>query len=192
MDGDGVNERTLIDCMGLKTLFAAFMMKETRKKKKKKKTSKEKAKASVEITNDDEEHIISCIAKLFIFFDSNCESSEDAQRYARLVHKFCENDFEKVNRLIEMHIKHSQRVRQADAMIEQTILEQLQADETYDPTEDEMTFLGWRLESGLLTLQLTDLVIAFVGTCPGEIAVREQGFICKRSRSVLWVLPNAY
>eukprot|EP01094_Clydonella_sp_ATCC50884_P021904 TRINITY_DN4920_c0_g1_i1.p1 TRINITY_DN4920_c0_g1~~TRINITY_DN4920_c0_g1_i1.p1 ORF type:complete len:353 (+),score=116.89 TRINITY_DN4920_c0_g1_i1:65-1123(+) len=171
MQGEGLHERTFIDCSGLKTLFAAFMMKESTKKKKKKSKSKNKGRKR-EMSSQDEEHIIGCIAKLFLFYDANCNDSEDEMRYSRLVHKFCENQFEKVNRLVEMHAKYFELAVAATAAIELEKRQRAAQRDDYDPTEDEMEFLSQRLEAGMFTLHLTDVVIAFIATCPGEMAMR--------------------
>jgi len=80
-----------VDKLGLKTLFASFI-------KKSKKTQKNSQ-------DDDklEEHIQSCIVSLF----RNLKGEETG----RLLNKFLENELEKVDRLVDLHVKYSQLVR---------------------------------------------------------------------------------
>jgi beta-catenin-like protein 1 len=70
----------------------------------------------------------------------------------RLINKFIENDYEKIERLVELHIKYIIKVRSFE---EDLMKEGIDID-------DEDTYLD-RLDAGLFTLQLIDLILAF--TC---------------------------
>lgn len=56
------------------------------------------------------EHVISIICSLL----KNCRSAQ----HERLLNKFIENEHEKVDRIMELHFKYSDKVRQAEREIE--------------------------------------------------------------------------
>ena len=72
-------------------------------------------------------------------------------QYDRLVNKFVENDFEKVDRLMELHFKYQRRVKESDRQMRQSEV----ADE-----EDEVDVYLRQLDAGLLALQMVDFIIA--------------------------------
>ena len=82
----------------------------------------------------------------------------------RLTNKFLESDFEKVDRLLEMHDQYETRVLAADRNFEARRRAAAANDEDDEDeyTEDEK-YLN-RLDKGLYILQLVDLVLAFVCT----------------------------
>jgi len=124
--------KQFIDLLGLKTLFAAFMKKGAAKNKK------------GFSEREDDEHIVSIISSLFSHMDTK------SSRYSRLVSKFAENNYEKVERLIELLGKYTRLVAGAEKEI------------TSVEGEDEDGLYLKRLDSGLFTLQLTNLVIAHI------------------------------
>ena len=89
----------------------------------------------------------------------------------RLVTKFCENDFEKLDRLCDIHIEYSFKLKPVDEEIEE-IKENIQRGGTEIDNDIETEFYLRRLEEGLLTLQLTDLIIVFLCTDPIVTDVR--------------------
>lgn len=86
----------------------------------------------------------------------------------RLINKFSEDDFEKTDRLLEMHEQYEARV--------ETINREVQAarkdkdDEERELEESEEEIYMRRLEAGLFTLQMVDLTIAWV--CDEDEKVR--------------------
>ena len=124
-----------IEAMGLKTLFAAFMKKGIKAYKKEYKSFSEKEEEGMATTSNVlSEHIMSIIVSLFKHADTI-----DSQ--LRLLAKFLE--LEKMDRLMEMHFAYSDRMAG------------VKATETGDEDQDYLD----RLEAGLFTLQLVDLVI---------------------------------
>jgi len=132
--------KQFVDSLGLKTLFSAFMKKGSKKNKKGFDEKK------------DDEHIMSCIVSLLKNLSGN--------HLDRTIAKFTESDFEKVERLIELHEKYINLVKVSDKHIEERKQE---LDETEINEEDiQEEFLLMRLDAGLFTLQLVDTTIAFV------------------------------
>jgi len=124
----------VVDQLGLGTLFAAFMKKGSKK-------SKKNAEEAVE-----DEHIVCCLASLFKHLNGS--------RLDRLVAKFSENDGEKVERLMELHERYTEKLSKA----EDELREELAAEEEID---EEELYLK-RLDAGLFTLQMVDLLIAYI------------------------------
>eukprot|EP00823_Brevimastigomonas_motovehiculus_P003923 TRINITY_DN2495_c1_g1_i1.p1 TRINITY_DN2495_c1_g1~~TRINITY_DN2495_c1_g1_i1.p1 ORF type:complete len:675 (-),score=231.53 TRINITY_DN2495_c1_g1_i1:165-2189(-) len=158
------NAQAFLDCKGLKTLFATFMGKVKKAKKYK--------------SDDDEEaRLLSIITHLFLgLSDIN---------YARLVHKFQENDYEKVDRLVELHEKYMNQVSAIEQKIaaskkarqERRLQKQLRQankgsnkdndddddDDDDDLDDPDLDYLN-RMEGGLYSLQLVDMILGFVST----------------------------
>jgi beta-catenin-like protein 1 len=85
-----------VEALGLKTLFSAFMRgSDARRKKSHRATS----------AAEDEEHILGVLVSLF----SNLES--DSAPRIRLLAKFVEDDYEKVDRLLELREAAESRVK---------------------------------------------------------------------------------
>ncbi|CAK8697603.1 unnamed protein product [Clavelina lepadiformis] len=127
-----------VEILGLRTLFPLFM--KPPKKTKKIGTS----------TKEHEEHVVSIIASML-------RNLKTSQRQ-RLLAKFSENDFAKVDRLMELHFKYYDRVLAVDNRLEEE-KSKLQQDEDFDLEELEDDFYLRRLDAGLFTLQHTDYVI---------------------------------
>ena len=132
-----------VQAMGLKSIFPAFMKSSviclTRPKE---------AKLSAK---EDDEHVVSIISSLLLRLSG--------ESHARLLAKFVENDFEKVDRLVEMHGKYHKAVQEADAGDE---------DEDEDEDDDGLTveerrYIA-RLEKGLFILQQIAVIMSFLLT----------------------------
>lgn len=128
-----LNSEAFIEANGLTVIFGAFMNKVPQKKN---------ALGAVS-TQEQEEHILGILVSLF----SNLGS--DTPGRIRLLTKFVENDYEKVDRLLEIRENATNRVNM-----------RIEQDGQLDIEEDE-AYLG-RLEDGLFTLQLTDYVLAWL------------------------------
>lgn len=125
------NCQAFVEMLGLGVLFPLFM-KPVKTKKKKEKNS-----------YNNEEHIVSIIASLL----KNCSGNSKQ----RVVLKFTENDFEKVDRLMELYFKYSDEVKREDLKIAKE-----KADEENEEEDDEMLEVEYymrRLENGLFALQ---------------------------------------
>ncbi|PRP73525.1 beta-catenin-like protein 1-like isoform 2 [Planoprotostelium fungivorum] len=121
-----------VDKLGLKTIFSAFMKKGSKKAKKGE-------------DNAEDEHIVCCIVNLF--------RNLDDQSLERLHGKFTENNCEKVERLLELHEKYTEKLSKAE--------EELRAEMEEEEVDEEELYLK-RLDAGLFTLQMIDTVIAYI------------------------------
>lgn len=130
------NCNKFVDIFGLRTLFPLFM----------KKPKRNKSSSSCE---EQEEHVCSIIASLL----RNCNS----QLRQRILTKFSENEYEKVERLLELHLKYLHKVEKGEALCEDQDL------------EDQ--YLK-RLSSGLFTLHLIDFIILEVAAASDLIKQR--------------------
>ena len=97
------------------------------------------------------EHTVSVVASLLKW----CRGSQRD----RLLGKFTENDHEKVDRLMELHFKYYDKVRNIDNEMDA------------DADEDELYLK--RLEGGLFTLQLIDYVLIDV-CASGAPSIKER------------------
>ncbi|KAK9266441.1 hypothetical protein L1049_007438 [Liquidambar formosana] len=123
-----------VDVLGLKTVFAAFMGKIPISKKNKKERYQEEL----------EERIVSLISSLF-------GGILRGSRRERLLSKFVENECEKIDRLMELYMRYSDRVTAETKRMNQLELDNLEMDE-----EERY---NRRLESGLYTLQLIAVIL---------------------------------
>ncbi|CAD7948114.1 unnamed protein product [Amoebophrya sp. A120] len=119
-----------VEKLGLKPLFAFFMRKGLKKKD----------------FAESEEYILGLIHSISRWCSGNCQ--------ARLMNKFTENGFEKLQRLFEIHVEFSQRLKLADDQRQEGRL--LIAEEMELDAED--IYLE-RCDDGLATLQQADLII---------------------------------
>ncbi|KAK2386455.1 beta-catenin protein [Trifolium repens] len=126
-----------VDVLGLKTAFAAFMGKIPISKKNKKERYQEEL----------EERIVSLVASLF-------GGILRGSRRERLLSKFVENECEKIDRLMELYIRYSDRVKAETERLDQIKLDDLEMD------EDEK--YNRKLESGLYTLQLVAVILGHI------------------------------
>lgn len=123
-----------VDVLGLKTAFAAFMGKIPINKKNKKERYNEEL----------EERVVSLIASLF-------GGILRGSRRERLLSKFVENECEKIDRLMELYMRYSDRVKAETERMDRLELDDLEMDE-----EEKY---NRKLESGLYTLQLIAVIL---------------------------------
>uniref|UniRef100_H2YRA6 Beta-catenin-like protein 1 n=1 Tax=Ciona savignyi TaxID=51511 RepID=H2YRA6_CIOSA len=131
------NSAKFVDILGLRTLFPIFM--KPPKKNKKIGSSRK----------DHEEHSVSIISSML-------QNLSGSQRQ-RLVAKFTENDFAKVDRLMELHFKYYDRVQRVDNRLEAERTRLIAEGEDEEDIEDD--FYLRRLDAGLFTLQQTDYIL---------------------------------
>ncbi|TFK23271.1 DUF1716-domain-containing protein [Coprinopsis marcescibilis] len=133
-----------VDALGLKTLFSAFLGKPSKKGK---------GSASLPVS-EDISHILGIISSLLSNLDS------ESTHRIRLLAKFVENEFEKVDKLLDIRDTARSRLKQTDAEIE---AEKKEADnEDDDMLGDEDTWYLRRLDGGLFTLQMVDYILAWI------------------------------
>lgn len=155
-----------VDVMGLKTAFPAFMGKIPSTKNKKKRAKEEI-----------EERLISLVASLF-------GGVLRGSRRERLLSKFVENEYEKVDRLMELYMRYSNRVKEESERLNELELDDLEMD------EDEK--YNRKLESGLYSLQLIAVILGHLWTSehPGirariELLLKQQKLTQKDVKNVL-------
>merc|ERR1712139_334602 len=95
-----------------------------------------------------EEHVASIIQSLCRY----CTGTA----VARVLNKFTENRFEKLERLLEAHEEYAQAVREADSARSKGEMQKI--DRELEVDEEEQLFLD-RCDAGLFTLQQVDIVI---------------------------------
>lgn len=141
------NCNKFVDVLGLRTIFPLFM--KTPKRNKQRIISME----------EHEEHVCSIIASML-------RNSKGPQRQ-RLLPKFSENDFEKVERLLELHIRYLEKVEAVDIEIEETEKE-MDLDESDEAYENYMK----RLAGGLFILQLIDYIVLEISAASEAVKAR--------------------
>lgn len=140
-----------VDILGLRTIFPLFMKTPTKNRKK------------MLTAEEHEEHVISIIASML----RNCKG----QQRQRLLSKFTENDYEKVDRLMELHFKYLEKV------------EEVEKNGKEDEDEEE-SYLR-RLDGGLFILQLVDYVLLEACTgCPPAVKQRVTRILAQRRASL--------
>merc|ERR1712048_940077 len=130
-----VNCQIFVDKLGLKVLFAMFM----------KKGPKAKTKAA---GLESEEHVTSIIQSLSRY----CTGTA----VARVLNKFTENRFEKLERLLEMHEEYNRSVQEADRARLNGEMQKI--DRELEVDDEEQLFLD-RCDAGLFTLQQIDIIL---------------------------------
>lgn len=146
------NCNKFVDILGLRTIFPLFMKTPTKNRKR------------MLTAEEHEEHVVSIIASML----KNCKG----QQRQRLLSKFTENDYEKVDRLVELHFKYLEKVEE----IEQN---------TKEDEDEEVSYLR-RLEGGLYMLQLVDYVLLEACTtgCPPAAKQRVSRILSQRRASL--------
>ncbi|GAA5847831.1 hypothetical protein JCM9279_006655 [Rhodotorula babjevae] len=134
-----------VEALGLKTLFAAFMGRSDGSKKKKN--------AQLAPTHEDTEHILSLLSSLFTSLPS------DTPQRTRLLAKFVESDYEKVDRLCEVREELERRIEKG---VDPAVAADMDDDELYLE----------KIDNGLFALQLADYVAAWV--CMEDDGARDQ------------------
>jgi len=124
------NSNKFIEILGLRTIFPLFM-----------KTPNKQKRKGLRV-DEHEEHVLSIIA-------ATLKHCKGGQRQ-RLLAKFAENDNEKVDRLMELHFKYSDKVNDIDQLLE--------AEERVEELDEDEIYMR-RLENGLYNLQLVDYII---------------------------------
>ncbi|XP_016978920.1 LOW QUALITY PROTEIN: beta-catenin-like protein 1 [Drosophila rhopaloa] len=141
------NCNKFVEILGLRTIFPLFM--KTPKRNKQRLIS----------ADEHEEHVTSVIASML----RNCKGTHRQ----RMLAKFTENDHEKVDRLLELHLKYLAKVEAIDKEIDQ---------QTKDPSidEDEEAENNYikRLTGGLFTLQRIDYILLEVSATGDTVKQR--------------------
>ncbi|KAG0322727.1 hypothetical protein BGZ99_003165 [Dissophora globulifera] len=144
-----------VEIMGLKTLFSMFTRKGVDKLKKTYKSFSEV---------EEEEHIIGIMASLVR------NLPQDSGHRLRVVRKFVEDDYAKLERLLDVREGYEARVKIFDEKVEQENKE-LGLDED-EIAEEEPARALERLEAGLHVMQLIDSILAHL--CAENLDLEEK------------------
>lgn len=136
--------KRLVECQGLKTLFSVFMGR----------SSASGGHSEVEPTLADEEHALGILVSLL-----NHLASDSKERF-RLLKKFVENDYEKVDRLLE--IRRAALARLAVVEAEEKVRREEEGEDAEDDEAAREYFYFARLEGGLFMVQMTDYILAWI------------------------------
>ncbi|KAF8845818.1 DUF1716-domain-containing protein [Paxillus ammoniavirescens] len=132
-----------VEALGLKTLFSAFMGKASKKQK------------ITAPASEDTSHILGIISSLL----SNLSS--DSTDRIRLLAKFVENNYEKVDKLLELRENTYSRLKVIEGEIEAEKKDMLAQEVVSGPEEEDLFYLR-RLDGGLFTLQTLDYILAWI------------------------------
>jgi beta-catenin-like protein 1 len=133
---------TFIERAGLKSLFPAFMKTPGGKKLK------------VFTETEFEEHICSIVASVFKYL-------EEGEHQNRLLKKFVESDYAKIERLVELHNLYLGKVQAVEESLAAEKAGIIGRGDEFDEIVENDHYLR-RLDSGLSTLQQIALIIGFV------------------------------
>lgn len=118
-----------------------------------------KSKKRLLSSDEHEEHVCSIITSML----RNCKG---AQRQ-RLISKFSENNMEKVDRLLELHLKYLEKVEHVDREIEAN-------QSSAEDGDDEDSSYIKRLAGGLFTLQLVDYIIVEIAASSADQSIKQR------------------
>lgn len=117
--------------------------------------SSKKGKNPSSAISDETAHILGVLSSLFTNLPS-----ESTPRM-RLLAKFVENNYEKVDRLLDLRAGAVGRLAAVDREIEQERKQMREDGEEIGPVDEDRWYLR-RLEGGLYTLQTVDYILAWI------------------------------
>ncbi|KAG8754289.1 hypothetical protein FRC14_005217 [Serendipita sp. 396] len=156
------NCEVFIEALGLKALFSAFMGKSKKKK------TEAAAPASEETS-----HILGIISSLFTNLGS------DSPERTRLLTKFVEADYEKVDRLLDIREGLEIRLKVVDRELGEERKEMKRNGE--EESEMEEVWYLRKLDSGLFTLQTVDYILGWI--CMEDDGIRNHVITMLKRRS---------
>ncbi|BEJ09459.1 hypothetical protein CcaverHIS641_0603740 [Cutaneotrichosporon cavernicola] len=154
-----------VEMLGLKTLFSLFMGKADKKKRQ----------ASPNF--EDDERILRIVATLF----SNLPS--DSSPRLRLVAKFVEANYEKVDRLLELRELAQTKLRIVERQIASSRAEISRLGAEIDDEQNQEWYL-MRLDSGLFALQTADVILGWVCMEDDGIKAHVDSLMARKSLSM--------
>ncbi|KAK9718191.1 hypothetical protein K7432_005655 [Basidiobolus ranarum] len=164
------NCKRFVEILGLKTLFSVFMKKGVKKLKKAYKNFSDK---------EEEEHVMCIMVSLFKYLPDGVDR-------LRLFNKFNENDFEKVDRLVELFEAYTAKVEIANTSIEHS-KQELLAEEGEVTEDDETQFYLRRLDAGLFTLQMAAICIGYLCKHDETLKKRIAMLLGRKSHSLQFI-----
>lgn len=160
---------TFIEALGLKSLFAAFMGKTSKKGKSKSNSSMSDSTSTG--------HILGIISSLFTNLPS------DSSPRMRLLAKFVENTYEKVDRLLDLREGAVNRLAVIDKEIEQEKVQMREDGEAITEVEEDRWYLR-RLDGGFFTLQTVDYILAWISMEDDGVRAHAQQMLKRKGKSL--------
>ncbi|PSR77278.1 hypothetical protein PHLCEN_2v7971 [Hermanssonia centrifuga] len=154
---------TFVEALGLKNLFSTFMGKASKKQQK--------------TQPEDTSHSLGIVSSLF----SNLASDSPAR--IRLLAKFVENTYEKVDKLLEIRDAAQGRLRTVEKDIGDEKKMLAEEGEEVGPGMEDLWYLQ-RLEGGLFTLQTVDYILAWVAMEDDGIRTHIQQMLRRKDKSL--------
>ncbi|KAL8830920.1 MAG: hypothetical protein Q9170_005522 [Blastenia crenularia] len=151
-DGAACCEK-LVEAAGLKVIFTAFMKKHD---------------------NQATEHLLGILASMLRSLPAN-----SAERI-RLLAKFVEKDYEKIDRAMKIRREYASKVVAVDQEIQNERVK-LSAEEQEDRADE---WLSRRLDAGLYSLQTVDVILAWLVAEGSGAKKRVQGLLAERDESL--------
>ncbi|KAF8913939.1 Catenin-beta-like protein [Gymnopilus junonius] len=134
-----------IDALGLKTLFTAFMGKASKRQK-----------GHIDLpATGDVGHILGIVSSLL----TNLQPESTSR--IRVLAKFVEGDYEKIDKLLEIRDAARKRLTNTDAEIEEDKQNSLESTGEVAPEVEDSYYIR-RLDGGLFTLQTVDYILAWL------------------------------
>ena len=112
-------------------------------------------KKQIATAHEDTAHTLGIVSSLFTNLPS------DSPPRIRLLAKFVENNYEKVDKLLEIRDAAQGRLNAVDREIEKERRELRDSEEEIGDVEEDLWYLR-RLDNGLFTLQTVDYILAWV------------------------------
>ncbi|KAI4265676.1 MAG: hypothetical protein L6R38_009246 [Xanthoria sp. 2 TBL-2021] len=144
----------LVELAGLKAIFAAFMKKHD---------------------NQTTEHLLGILASMLRSLPGN-----SAERI-RLLAKFVEKDYEKIDRVMKIRREYASKVAAVDQDIQREKSRPSSAQEQGDRGDE---WLSRRMDAGLYSLQTADVVLAWLVAEDEGAKKRIQGLLAERDESL--------
>ncbi|KDQ14244.1 hypothetical protein BOTBODRAFT_145829 [Botryobasidium botryosum FD-172 SS1] len=158
------NCEAFVEALGLKTLFSLFM-------------GKSKKQKSASPVSEDTTHVLGIMSSLF----TNLAS--DSPPRVRLLTKFVESDYEKVDRLLEIREHAEGRLAVTNQEIEREKKELLEEGEEVGQDEEDLWYLR-RLDGGLHILQTVDYILGWISMEDDGIRGHAQLMLGRKNKSL--------
>lgn len=147
-----------VEVLGLKGIFPVFMV--------------PKSVVSAKRKNEEE---IDKIEEYSLLIILNLLKYSKKSNKQRCLYKFAENNFEKIERLVELYFKYSDKMIKCERHISKEKARLMAEDEEIDEEE----FFSQRLSSGLITLQLIAQLIVLICSPDAHKLIEEVGIDLK-------------
>eukprot|EP01130_Rhizamoeba_saxonica_P017324 TRINITY_DN8364_c0_g1_i1.p1 TRINITY_DN8364_c0_g1~~TRINITY_DN8364_c0_g1_i1.p1 ORF type:complete len:539 (+),score=130.14 TRINITY_DN8364_c0_g1_i1:156-1619(+) len=170
LDSEPKNCKNWVTLGGIGTLFSAYMNRGSSKHKK-------------GYSDDDEEHILSCIKHLL----KGLEDIKEEKLWLRVVFKFGEKNFEKLERIVELFEKYYSKVKTCDDELDRWRVAMVEAGYVLDENDEDLCYLK-RLDAGLFTLQTICYIIATI--CVNEKIMQQANQLLILNNFSLLVVAN--